>query len=90
MRGQEIVRRLARLFAEKLGVEAPAADTDLFETGVLDSLRFVDLLAALEEVFGVRVAIDELEIDDFRTLSRIADFVATKTAQSPRLKTAAD
>lgn len=78
MDGREVVNRIARLFPEQLEVEAPAPDTDLFETGVLDSLRFVDLLAALEEAFGVRVSIEELEIDDFRTLSRIADFVAAK------------
>jgi methoxymalonate biosynthesis acyl carrier protein len=70
--------RLARLFVERLNVEVPAPDTDLFETGILDSLRFVELLALLEETFSVRVAVEELEIDDFRSLSRIADFLAAK------------
>lgn len=73
-----IVPRVAALFAERLHVEVPAADTDLFETGILDSLRFVELLAALEETFGMRVAVEEIEIDDFRTLSRIAQFLAGK------------
>lgn len=76
--GKALTARLARLFAERLEVEVPAPDTDLFETGILDSLRFVELLAVLEETFGVRVAVDELEIDDFRNLSRIADFLAAK------------
>ena len=74
----ELVARLTRLFAERLNVEVPASDTELFDTGILDSLRFVELLAVLEEAFGVRVAVNELEIDDFRTLSRIADFLAAK------------
>jgi len=74
----EVQARLARIFAERLDVEVPAADTDLFETGILDSLRFVELLAALEEAFGVQVTVSELEIDDFRSLSRIADFLAAK------------
>jgi methoxymalonate biosynthesis acyl carrier protein len=73
-----LAARLARVFTERLDVEVPAPDTDLFDTGILDSLRFVDLLAALEETFGVRVAVEELEIDDFRSLSRIADFLAAK------------
>jgi hypothetical protein len=30
------------------------------------------------EPLGVRVAVEELEIDDFRNLSRIADFLAAK------------
>jgi acyl carrier protein len=73
-----LTARLARVFAERLDVEVPAPGTDLFETGILDSLRFVELLAVLEETFGVRVTVEELEIDDFRSLSRIADFLAAK------------
>ena len=73
--GQE---RIARLFTDRLHTDVPAVDIDLFETGILDSLRFVELLAALEESFGVRIAVEDLEIDDFRTVSRIADFLAMK------------
>jgi D-alanine--poly(phosphoribitol) ligase subunit 2 len=76
--GKVLTRRIAQLFIDRLNTEVPAADTDLFETGILDSLRFVQLLAALEEAFGIRVSVEELEIDDFRNLSRIADFLATK------------
>ena len=76
--GKALEGRIAQLFVDRLNTEVPAADADLFETGVLDSLRFVELLAALEEAFGVHVAIEELEIDDFRSVSRIVDFLAAK------------
>ena len=76
--GNALAGRLARLFTDRLHTEVPAADTDLFETGILDSLRFVELLAALEEAFGIRVSVEDLEIDDFRNLTRIADFLAAK------------
>ena len=75
---EAVLARVTALFAEQLNVEVPAADTDLFETGILDSLRFVELLAALEEAFGIRVAVEELEIDDFRTVWRIAQFLARR------------
>lgn len=70
--------RLVQLFSERLQVDVPAPDTDLFETGILDSLRFVELLAALEETFGIQVSVEELEIDDFRSVARIAHFLAGK------------
>lgn len=70
--------RIAKLFTDRLNTDVPTVDTDLFETGILDSLRFVELLAALEESFGLRVSVEELEIDDFRTLSRIAQFIEAK------------
>ena len=89
MANQTVENQVTELFARRLEVELPAADTDLFEVGILDSLRFVELLAALEESFGVRVSIEELEIDDFRSLSRIAAFIAGKTGQPSRITTAA-
>lgn len=74
--------RLVRLFSEQLNIEVPSAETDLIDTGLVDSLSFVELLAQLEEEFGVQVSLDDLEIDRFRTISRIADFVATKLPQA--------
>lgn len=78
--GKVLETSVGRLFAERLEVEVPSPDTDLFDTGILDSLRFVELLAVLEETFGMQVSVEELEIDDFRSLSRIAAFVAQKRA----------
>src|SRR2546425_2932758 len=70
--------QLSRLFAEKLNVEVPSVETDLIDTGLVDSLTFVEFLAQLEAGFGVRVSLEDLEIDRFRTISRIARFIATK------------
>ena len=80
--GKGLKRELAALFAQRLEVEVPAAEADLFATGILDSLRFVELLAALEETFAIQVSLEDIEIDDFRTLSSIADFVAGRRVGS--------
>ncbi len=70
--------RLIRLFTEKLRVEVPSVETDLIDTGLVDSLTFVEFLAQLEAGFGVQVSLEDLEIDRFRTISCIARFIATK------------
>jgi D-alanine--poly(phosphoribitol) ligase subunit 2 len=80
MKNGALTGRIAKLFTDRLHTDVPAPDTDLFETGILDSLRFVELLAALEEAFDVHIAVEDLEIDDFRNLSRIADFLSMKRA----------
>lgn len=72
--------RISRLFAEGLNVEIPSADTDLFDTGVLDSLAFVELLFLLEREFGVTTSVDDLEVDNFKSVARIAEFVAARLA----------
>src|SRR5437773_11887916 len=75
---KDLEARIARLFAEQLQVELPTPEADLFESGLLDSWRLVVLLGALEAEFGVRVAMEEMEFDDVRTLAQIASFVAAR------------
>jgi len=71
--------RIAALFAEDMNVRVDSVDSDLLDGGILDSLAFVDLLARLEENFGIRVAIEDLEIENFRSIAKIAAFAAAKT-----------
>lgn len=78
-----IQERLNRLFLVALHVEVPSVHTDLFETGALDSLSFVELLMQLEQEFGVTTSADDLDIENFRCVARIADFVRERTAIEP-------
>ena len=78
-------RRIAVLFSDKLNVQVPSLETDLIDTGLVDSLTFVEFLAHLEQDFGVHVSLEDLEIDNFRTIARIAAFVATKSRNGTRL-----
>jgi D-alanine--poly(phosphoribitol) ligase subunit 2 len=75
-----ITGRLGAMFAETFHIEVPSPDTDLLESGLLDSFQFVELLLQLERRFGVRVRIDDIELDDLRTLARIARMVAAPKA----------
>lgn len=67
--------RVQRLFVETLNVEVPSPDTDLIEGGLLDSLALVELLFALEREFAVTIALENLDIDSFRSIRSIAGFV---------------
>jgi betaine-aldehyde dehydrogenase len=69
--------RVARLFLEQLHVEVASFDDDLLKAGILDSLQFVELLMRLEKEFGFTVSIEDLEIDDFRSIERIAAYIAS-------------
>ena len=85
-----IIERLGVLFTDRFHIEVPSADTDLLETGILDSFQFVELLFQLEQHFGLRVSIDDIDLEDLRTLARIAQLIAANgggtepaPAQSP-------
>lgn len=68
--------KVHRIFVDRLEVDVDV-DTDVIESGILDSLAFVQLLIELEQEFGVKIDVATLELDDFSSVSRIARFVAT-------------
>jgi acyl carrier protein len=71
----KVCERITRLIRESLGVDVPTADTDLIESGLLDSLALVSLLAEIEREFGFELPLDTLEVDDFRTIGTAASYV---------------
>ena len=64
------------LVTETLLVNVESADTDLLATGLLDSLRLIDLLTQLEQRFNVRFDCQSLEFDDLRSPAMLAALVA--------------
>jgi acyl carrier protein len=84
----EVHQKLTELFARKLNLEVASVDLDLVETGLLDSLSLVELLAQLEETFGVSISADDLELEHFRSIASIAGFLARRApASEAALKT---
>jgi acyl carrier protein len=74
----ELQKQVAALFAEHLELEVPSVQTDLIDAGILDSLKFVDLLMQLEQKFEARIDLNTLELDNFRSIQKIADFLARR------------
>lgn len=67
------------LFRQRLDVQVETTETDLFETGTIDSLMFVELTLQLEDVFGITIPIDKVEFENFRSVATIADFVLAQS-----------
>jgi D-alanine--poly(phosphoribitol) ligase subunit 2 len=60
---------------DHLTVMVDSPDVDLLETGLIDSIGLVELILQLEDRFGVSLPMDALEIDDFRSINKIADLI---------------
>lgn len=82
-------QQISRLFADTLDRPVPSVDLDLFEAGVLDSVTFIELLLHLELDYGVRASAADLDLDRFRSISNIADFVAERADSLSVLRNAA-
>jgi acyl carrier protein len=70
--------RIAALFSEKLHIEVGSTETDLMESGLLDSLALVELLFHLEQELGIKISLENLELEHFRSIARIAAFIASQ------------
>ena len=60
------------ILENQLFVLVDGPDHDLVEAGELDSLRFVELLLAVEQATGRQLAPKDLDLDDLRTPNRIS------------------
>lgn len=67
--------KITRLLSDKIQIEASSIEADLVETGLLDSLKLVELMTSLEDEFGITISFDEIEIDNFRSVASIAEYV---------------
>ncbi len=72
--------QLRGFFSEKLSVEISSVEADLIQTGILDSLALVELLAYIEKDFGTEISLDDVGIEDFLSIAKIAEYV---NAHSP-------
>lgn len=55
-------------------------DQDIFEAGYGNSMFAMQLVAFVESHFGLEIEADDLEIDNFRSINRVAALVARKQA----------
>jgi acyl carrier protein len=75
---EPVLEQVQRLFSERLNLDVPSVDADLIETGMLDSLTFVSLLHELELRFQVRFSMEDLDMERFRSIRRIAELMAER------------
>ena len=76
----QLTREIAQLIHDQLLVEVSSPEDDLLASSVLDSLTLVQLLFDLEHRFGVTIPLEELEIDDFRSVNSIASLVQARSS----------
>jgi acyl carrier protein len=69
---ETVANEIAEIFSENLHIEVPSHDFDLFTAGTLDSLQLVELLFQLEDQFGIRISLSEIDLENFRSIDCIA------------------
>ena len=57
-------------------------ETSFLESGIIDSLKLLDILLHIEKVYHISVDDEEIVPDNFDSVSKIADFIRRKTSQT--------
>ena len=55
-----------------------AAEDSFLETGVVDSMGVMELVAFVQSEFGIEVAQDEIVVENFDSIRKLANFVRKK------------
>lgn len=76
---QQFVDR-TRTFLTRYVTKPIGADEDMFASGLLNSLFAMQLLLFIEQEFDIVVGNEDLDLQNFSTLSAIARFVERKQA----------
>jgi acyl carrier protein len=57
-------------------------DADLFKSGIANSLFAVQLMTFIEKTFAIEVGMDDLDLENFRSLSATAEFILRKNGRA--------
>lgn len=60
-----------------------AADTDLLEDSLMDSLLLMDLIFQIEDRYGIKLGSDQINPSNFRNATTIADLVLAQANSAP-------
>jgi acyl carrier protein len=78
----DIVRQVTQFIMSDVASPAPATPPDpdfgIIEGGLLDSLGLFKVIAFAEEQFGIRIAPEEIVLENFSTINAIANLIQSK------------
>jgi len=72
---EKLQLQIVEIFAQCFETKLPSEEIDLLETGLVDSVKIVELVLEIEQRFGVSLPFEDLEIDDFRTVKKLAECI---------------
>lgn len=70
--------QLKAFLAESSGIAEIDENTELFSTGIVNSLFAIQLVMYLERSFKIEIGMDDLNMDNFNSISAICSFIENK------------
>ena len=80
MKRDQFIENVRNFIVSKSKVKTTdvGADTQLIDSGIVDSLLITELIIYVEDVLGININIDDFHLTSFRTIATIYDRYATE------------
>ncbi len=72
--------KIRAFLAERIRNTEITDDEDIFEAGYVNSLFAMELVQFIESTFSVQIGSDDLELDNFRSITAMSQLIERKTA----------
>jgi acyl carrier protein len=74
---EEIIRNFIN---NSVNIDALGDDENLFESGLINSLFAVQLMTFVERKFGIEISMDDLDVENFKSVNATAAFIGRKSS----------
>lgn len=75
---QDLKSELVEVLTRELNIKIPSPETDLVSESLLDSFGLVNLIMLLDKQWDVKVSTDKMDLENFRSIERIAAFIESE------------
>jgi methoxymalonate biosynthesis acyl carrier protein len=75
---KKVRETVANFLRSSINIANLKDDDDLFESGIVNSLFAVQLMTFLERTFALEIGMDDLDIENFKSLNATTAFVMRK------------
>ena len=76
---QSVKETVRQFILSSINIQDLSDDDDLFELGIANSLFAIQLMTFIEKTFALEVEMEDLDIENFKSLSASTAFVMKKS-----------
>jgi acyl carrier protein len=73
-----VKEQLREFLAEASGIPDIDDNTELFSTGIVNSLFAIQLVMYIEKAFHIAIDMDDLDFNNFSSIAAISNFIDSK------------
>ena len=76
----QVKETVRKFINSSINIDGVGDDDDLFESGIVNSLFAVQLMTFVERGFEIEIGMEDLDVENFKSVSATAAFIHRKSA----------